>query len=253
MAECKKLIIRNESGADVKVLWYPGSTDESIESCIKAALGLQPHDEVDVCDAKDGTHLAINENLPDGLVVAVNRYTKQPTNLAPPVLRESATEDWLDTNTTKGEGVPLLTDPDNAADNGGPVKGGGFQKQMLKFDRINAHLANERTWLAWIRTTFSLLSCGLTLQNYANDSSSGTWHWWLFAVGCATIVSMDFTYMTGWIRYGKVKEILQQNKEVLGPKMGRLKLKYQTFLVFATLCTVAVVYWMGGYDDFSRR
>ena len=35
--------------------------------------------------------------------------------------------------------------------------------------------------------------------------------------------------------------------------MGRLKLKYQTFLVFATLCTVAVVYWMGGYDDFSRR
>jgi hypothetical protein len=118
MAECKKLIIRNESGADVKVLWYPGSTDESIESCIKAALGLQPHDEVDVCDAKDGTHLAINENLPDGLVVAVNRYTKQPTNLAPPVLRESATEDWLDTNTTKGEGVPLLTDPDNAADNG---------------------------------------------------------------------------------------------------------------------------------------
>ena len=83
---------------------------------------------------------------------------------------------------------------------------------MLKFDRINAHLANERTWLAWIRTTFSLLSCGLTLQNYANDSSSGTWHWWLFAVGCATIVSMDFTYMTGWIRYGKVKEILQQNK-----------------------------------------
>ena len=72
-----------------------------------------------MCDVNDGTHLAINETLPDGLVVAVNKYTKQPTNLAPPVLQESATEDWLDTNTTKqDEGVPLLSNPDNAADNG---------------------------------------------------------------------------------------------------------------------------------------
>ena len=34
--------------------------------------------------------------------------------------------------------------------------------------------------------------------------------------------------------------------------MGRLKLKYQVGVVFATLLFVAIVYWLGGYNDFER-
>ena len=37
----------------------------------------QAEDAIDVCDAKDGTHLAINDKLPDGLVVVVNKHQVQ--------------------------------------------------------------------------------------------------------------------------------------------------------------------------------
>ena len=43
-----------------------------------------------------------------------------------------------------------------------------FQGQYLKFERVLSHLANERTWLAWLRAALTLLSSGFVLwQLYA--------------------------------------------------------------------------------------
>lgn len=93
-----------------------------------------------------------------------------------------------------------------------------------QFPRPQAELlmciqANERTWLAWIRTTLSLLSCAFTLQASrfrpdsklesrlswrvvlwqveSADASSTVWSRWLFITGALSIVCMEMTYFTG--------------------------------------------------------
>jgi uncharacterized membrane protein YidH (DUF202 family) len=127
---------------------------------------------------------------------------------------------------------------------------GGFQKQLLKFDRLSAHLANERTWLAWVRTTLSLLSIAFTLHTEMSSANHSGWRVALFVVGCATVLSVEVTYFTGWVRYQKVKKVLQTETSALQPKLGRFKLKLQTYSTFAVLVAIALAYWMGGYYSF---
>jgi len=45
-----------------------------------------------------------------------------------------------------------------------------------RFNRINAHLANERTYLAWARTVMSILSVSFTLNTEANKSFDERWY-----------------------------------------------------------------------------
>lgn len=47
-----------------------------------------------------------------------------------------------------------------------------FRGELLKFERVNAHLANERTWLAWIRTALSALTCAFSFMTLSSDSLS---------------------------------------------------------------------------------
>ena len=127
---------------------------------------------------------------------------------------------------------------------------GGFQKQLLKFDRLSAHLANERTWLAWVRTTLSLLSIAFTVRGEMSSAKNSGWMTTLFVVGCATIICVEITYFTGWVRYHKVKAVLQTESLALQPKLGRFKLKLQTYSTFAVLVAIALAYWLGGYHSF---
>lgn len=268
------------------IVWYPGTTDQEVEAAIKNAVGYDDRASISVFDATDDTQLAINEFLPDGLVV---RISQNSPDVIPPVsadanpfLEKAKTEDWLDvksfglaggagtgTGKLRDEEAPLLEKPSSniqqtdkekslttvpettpSSSIAGVDKEMTFQKQLLKFDRLNAHLANERTWLAWIRTTFSLLTCAITLQAESEDASTTTWHRMLYFTGCLCIVAMEMTYLTGWSRYAKVKDILKLNKSDLQPKMGRLKIKYQTQVTFATLVLIAVLYWVGGWSEF---
>ena len=45
-----------------------------LHTCAYTHAHIQAEDAIDVCDAKDGTHLAINDKLPDGLAVTVNKH-----------------------------------------------------------------------------------------------------------------------------------------------------------------------------------
>ena len=38
-----------------------------------------------------------------------------------------------------------------------------FRGQWIKFERVLSHLANERTWLAWLRVALTLLAAAFTL------------------------------------------------------------------------------------------
>ena len=118
----------------------------------------------------------------------------------------------------------------------------------MKFDRLSAHLANERTWLAWVRTTLSLLSIAFTVQSEMSAAHQSGWRTALFVVGCATVLCVEITYFTGWVRYEKVKTVLQTETSALQPKLGRFKLKLQTYSTFAVLVAIALAYWLGGYS-----
>lgn len=80
-----------------------------------------------------------------------------------------------------------------------------FRGELLKFERINAHLANERTWLAWVRTALSTLSCAFA---FLSLTSSGVYDVFVYILGCLFCVSVILVYVTGWLRYTRVKVIL---------------------------------------------
>jgi uncharacterized membrane protein YidH (DUF202 family) len=43
--------------------------------------------------------------------------------------------------------------------------------KVLRLERVQAHLANERTWLAWARTSLSALSVAFSLLTLADEAS----------------------------------------------------------------------------------
>jgi uncharacterized membrane protein YidH (DUF202 family) len=45
---------------------------------------------------------------------------------------------------------------------------------VLRLERVQAHLANERTWLAWVRTSLSALTIAFSLLTLA-DQAAVSW------------------------------------------------------------------------------
>ena len=123
-----------------------------------------------------------------------------------------------------------------------------FRGQLLKFERINAHLANERTWLAWMRTALSLVSCAFTLLDYADGESSSAWKCTYFVLGCLFVGCVDLTWLTGWFRYRRIKEILSIPKDALPSKFNRFRMKYQAQMLGILLTAVMIL-----FVSFSRK
>jgi len=80
---------------------------------------------------------------------------------------------------------------------------------QLKFSRLSTHLANERTFLAWIRTSIAIFSVGFLL--FKADQYGGlNLSWFDKAIGMMFVVTGIFCFITGTLRYFKVKEALNQ-------------------------------------------
>ena len=78
---------------------------------------------------------------------------------------------------------------------------------LLKIERVSSHLSNERTWLAWVRTTAAVISLGLAylkLQVWDNDQSMP-----VYIIGSIIIASSLLTFALGADRYYKVKRALE--------------------------------------------
>ena len=141
-------VFRPDGEKPTPVIWFPGASEESIESSIRQAAGISASKEILVLDKSDGCVLAVNEHMPSGLAVE-----------AVPRDRGAASAE-ADAGAETTEQSALLQSAQKAPELGEQQ----FRGQLLKFERINAHLANERTWLAWIRTALSLLSCYIIRQ-----------------------------------------------------------------------------------------
>jgi len=170
----KRSIVVHFKGQSQRVAWYAGASDASIREAIREILAI-PNDSNFVLKDEDGTIVAIHPSLPDGLHLKAEQRTSENSS--------------------------ILEDPKNAQG----TSANSFRGELLKFERINAHLANERTWLAWVRTALSTLSCAFA---FLSLSDAGYYQVMVYTLGSLFCAAMMVVYLTGWLRYTRVKLIL---------------------------------------------
>lgn len=126
-----------------------------------------------------------------------------------------------------------------------------FRGQVLKFERVQAHLANERTWLAWVRTALSALSIAFSLLTLSDESTKQWLKVTLFVVGSLMVANVLMTFVTGWLRYVRVKDVLMLDKQEMSANFGRLGLSHQARFLSLLLFVISFAYITGGSHDIS--
>jgi uncharacterized membrane protein YidH (DUF202 family) len=138
----------------------------------------------------------------------------------------------------------MVEDPKN----NNATSANSFRGELLKFERINAHLANERTWLAWVRTALSTLSCAFA---FLSLSSSGTYEYFCYALGCVFCGTVILVYGTGWLRYSKVKQILGLAFTEISNNFDRFGVSWVAWLFAFLFVATSALYWVGVLIDLD--
>lgn len=123
---------------------------------------------------------------------------------------------------------------------------GAFRKEMIKFENIAAHLANERTWLAWVRTALSALSVAFSLLTLVGDSEKAWLSVMLFCLGSGFIVSVFTAFVTGWLRYARVRDVLMLAKREVPTHLHRVGVSHQARYMCLLFVGLTVTYLAGG-------
>lgn len=259
------------------VAWYPGTSDKAMELAIFTALEISSAEQQNAlfCESKDYraffnifgddehldavVHLAINEFLPDDIAIEVILPERNENGLIRASIDTTSDEvSLLRDDGQVGEGSedqPLLQSrsSDTRKQDSEVRERKVFRVQLLKFNRINSHLANERTWLAWARTAMSILSIAFTLYSQASDASYKGWKVsWMF-FGCLLIIISDINWFLGWSRYARVKEICsiesteEAEKVMTHDFLGLTSLKGLTYSSGAVLTGILILYWWYGF------
>ena len=208
-------------GTEYKLSWYPGTSDSGLRETIRELIQLPPDTHLVLLD-EDGYIVAVNQNLPDGLHLTVE-------------VRNSANTAMVED--PKGSNAQHLTSATS------------FRGELLKFERINAHLANERTWLAWVRTALSTLSCAFA---FLSLSSSGTYEVFVYVLGSLFCLSVLFVYVTGWLRYTRIKLILGLSFSEMKNKFDRIGITWVARLFGGLFVCTSVIYWLGAWSSVKN-
>ena len=207
MAARRTARVQTPTGRRAEVGWYEGTSDAGIVQLFASALNIDTSAGLVARDPSDGSIVALNQFLPQGMLVEIDD-TPNPAAASPPA---------------------------------------AFRGQLLKFERIQAHLANERTWLAWVRTALSALSIAFSLLSLTDDTEK-----WLevtlFVIGCLFVVNVLLTFVTGWLRYTRVKDVLMLSKRELTDNFQRLGVSHQARFLSALLVVLTLVYVLFGRD-----
>lgn len=90
-------------------------------------------------------------------------------------------------------------------------RGSAFQNQLIKFTRILAHLVNERTFLAWLRTDLALLSLSFKYLKLANKYYLDETNFaalLLFFCGGVMIFAVPITWYSAVKRFQTCRDML---------------------------------------------
>ncbi|CAN0067004.1 unnamed protein product [Ascophyllum nodosum] len=276
----KKTIVVRYEGRDHTVSWFSGASDEAISRAIDSALGFPRGTPAVIRDPEDGSALAISDSLPDGLTldatpvkpadalssigggglgIAMSKLHKRGGGAVDESSALPRSDDGfhnssenatlLKGNANGGSGGDGGSGSNEGGGNNGRGAGGGakeFRGELLKFERVNAHLANERTWLAWVRTALSVLGVALSLLSLMDDMGTVAMDSLALVLGVAFVVCTLFTYMTGWLRYTRVKKVLTWTSDQVKGSFGRFGLQYFTRFLGVSLVLTVPLYLYGG-------
>ncbi|GMH98621.1 hypothetical protein TrVE_jg11946 [Triparma verrucosa] len=223
--------------------FYLGSSSEELEDSLKRALhhtiqslpsspsspSSASASSLDFVleDPSDGSYVALSSSIPGK--TTLNCLVLPPLSPAastspPPSLNISSTRRSSLANTNQG-----------------------FQASIMKFERVNAHLANERTWLAWIRTSISILGCAFSFLTLAEKSDQGM-DWFCVGLGIGFVVCVLLTFFTGYTRYRQVKRLLSLSLTDINENFERFGVGHQSRFLLLLLVLTAVLYFVGGAE-----
>ena len=126
--------------------------------------------------------------------------------------------------------------------------------QYVNLERVLSHLANERTWLAWLRAALTLLTTAFMIWQLQGSIEhrpliKGALHW----LGIGFILVIPLTAVVGWIRYERTKHILSLSSVSIHHFFGNLGVNVQAWLLGVVLTlTVGIYITLGNYYIFSR-
>ena len=216
----RKTILINYKNEDIRIAWYPGTSDAALRDTIREALRIPP-DSLLVLTDDHGAVYAINQHLPDLLYLHAELRTLQ--------------------------NEPLIDDM-KGSPYGNANSATSFRGELLKFERISAHLANERTWLAWVRTALSTLSCSFAFLSLSN---TGYFEILLYILGSLFCLSVLFVYATGWLRYTRVKLILGLSFKEMKNRFDRIGIHWVSRIFGVLFIATSVLYWIGVFIDIK--
>lgn len=209
----RRTVVLGFRGAEHRLSWYPGTSDASLRETIRELVQLPPETHVVLLD-HEGAVVAVNANLPDGLRLSVEVRG----------MLEGKAGQMTDATSFRGE--------------------------LLKFERINAHLANERTWLAWVRTALSTLSCAFAFLSLA---STGTYRLLVYLLGCLFCLGVLLVYTTGWLRYQRIKLVLGLSFSDMKSKFDRIGVTWVARLFGGLFLATCVLYWVGTFSTLTGK
>jgi len=120
-----------------------------------------------------------------------------------------------------------------------------FRKQLIKFENIQAHLANERTWLAWVRTSLSALSVAFSLLTLVGFNKTSWLAAMLFLLGSGFIISVFTAFVTGWLRYARIRDVLMLTKRKVPTYLYRVGISHQARFVCVLFVILTIIYISG--------
>lgn len=84
-------------------------------------------------------------------------------------------------------------------------------------------------------------------MNEAGDQSKRTWRATYFVVGSLFVGCVDLTWVTGWFRYRRNKDLLAMPKESLPHKFNRFRLRFQAYFLGLLLTSTMIIYIVSGW------
>lgn len=126
-------------------------------------------------------------------------------------------------------------------------RGQSYQNQLTKFNRILAHLVNERTVLAWLRTNLAFITLSFKYMKLANafeDMRDTTASIMLLVCGGIFMVLLPVSWWSGYHRYAKCKELLDYDITRISAYLHKMGFDLDTsvFFLLVSLSFITICY-----------
>jgi len=233
-----------------KIKWFYGITLQALTNTIKTAFSVEDEFYFEIYERHTGLSINLDpERLPTYIELDIHAE-KRCSGLKVKNLTQksrlnsvSAFKDQLYIDPAETE--PLLSPYDD-----GPSPAFSeterFRMRMIFLERANAHLANERTYLAWIRTALCFLNA--FLQFFLLGNSQQPVFYYLGGIFGAMIPVIAYT---GYARFQRFECFLGMSYTDIRPFIGKTGLHEIFFTLSASICLACIALFFIGTDSID--